>query len=97
MCLVRTRQALVLKRIILTQVQVAVIFQLAFWKTCLKYISLKVQQYENPDVNTMIQLYGKMFEGLRLKTGFNFITPAQVWYLDNLFEAFVRKVYQVYT
>lgn len=67
-------------------------FQLLYWYNCPRYIWLRNKVYQEPEVKLKIQQYQKLFTELSKRTGTNITTPEDVFYLDNLFQALVRKL-----
>lgn len=67
-------------------------FQLLYWYNCPRYLWLRNKVYQEPEVKLKIQQYQKLFAELSKRTGTNITTPEDVFYLDNLFQALVRKL-----
>lgn len=66
-------------------------FQLLYWYNCPRYLWLRNKVYQEPEVKLQIQPYQTLFTELGRRTGTNITTPEDVFYLDNLFQALVRK------
>lgn len=59
---------------------------LLYWYNCPRYLWLRDQVYDEPELKDMVQPYQSLFTYLSEKTGNNITTPEDVFYLDNLFQ-----------
>ncbi|KAL4715193.1 hypothetical protein ACJJTC_012240 [Scirpophaga incertulas] len=59
---------------------------LLYWYWCPRYLWLRDQIYEYPEMKALIKPYEKLFSYMSEHTGRNITKPEDVFYLDNLFQ-----------